>query len=578
MPFNFDWADVTALKPRGEQTANPVIQVTLQGGGTAWLKAAPGGARIAFAGKVMERVGFENQGVFLVARQEAATVLDDLGRRFPAANGALGVMRGRVGQGEDLLVLQHVGGNGTYQEHVDKVRDIKFGKAALDSVVLSFGSVRSDFARMLAADLLLGNFDRISMRPGKGGYTEFMMHTGNFVYDAAAHRFLPIDNDVVSPSLKHLGSVPGMGPRATPTREDLYRTAILGGELMGEGTGWNIQQQKIFPAPFQPSMSELLGDELEQRIAEILSEHAVSSGGQSREDVAATFGNLFKVLAADIAPMVRETMRQLVQELKSPTGTSESLLKTLKACQTVEGMDYSVFKVKSRFAQLMTMSETRDAAASLGHALAYGAYRDWKEALIELAARPAPDYPMPLVQVSQHDKTTKAKRFANTLLTTVGVVDKDKAEEKARALANTMKEDLRKGRYARDQYEALKTEYLKLRGLGSVDNRAIKATLLSIGVLVKHELTELAELFDSINARKRDDVVAVLYAKALAKTAPQIGQHLQHYEAIINNLRQRALGGSGLEKDDLKVMGLWVDGELRDLLRQCQQGHSALTS
>ncbi|NSX16302.1 hypothetical protein [Cupriavidus taiwanensis] len=574
MPFDFDWADVTGLTPRGETTANPVIQMTLNGGGTAWLKAAPGGARIVFAGKVMERVGFENQGVLLVARQDASGVLDALDARFPAARGVLAQMRARVGQGDDLVVLQHVGGNGTYQEHVDKERGKKFGKASLDAKVLGHETVRRDFARMLAADLLLGNFDRISLRPGRG-QTEYMMHTGNFVYDAAAQRFLPIDNDVVSPSLKHLGSAPGqLGAR--PTREDLYRTAILGGELLGAGTGWNIAEKQIFPAPYQPSMSELLGTELEARIAQILLEHAVSSGGVSLEEVSGDYADTFRDLATDIAPQVRETMRQLVQELKSPTGTSESLLKTLKACQNVEGMDYSVFKVKSRFAQLMTMEEPPDTASGLANALAYGAYRDWKEALLALAARPAPDYPMPVVHVTQHDKTTKAKRFANTVLTKVKVVSEDKAEDSARALAKTMKSDLRKGRYDRSQYDTLRTAYLALRGRGSFDNRVVKATLLSIGVLVKYELTELSELFASINARKRDDVVAGLYAKALAKIGFQIGQRLMAYDTIVVGLKRQAQREGGLEDADLKVTGLGHGNELETLLQLCKEGYAGL--
>ena len=260
MPVN--WSELTAVSRPGA-SANPVLKLTF-GATIFWLKAAPGGQRIAFAGTVMQRVGFRRAGAEVLTHDELERLALFPQAQFPAVKEVIDLMRERLRRGEDLVLLEHVGGDGTYEENVYG-KDFDFDNATPEArnaairkhiELIQSPRAQEDLARMIAADLLLGNFDRAAISNDSGGDSrDTHFHMGNFIYDAATQGFLPIDNDMVAPSLEHIPRIyQGTGKErkaVAATKLDLYRTAILGGGLLSDGD--------VFAKPQQADISALLG-------------------------------------------------------------------------------------------------------------------------------------------------------------------------------------------------------------------------------------------------------------------------------------------------------------------------------
>lgn len=578
--LNLNWNQLKTVSAPAK-SANPVLRLEFTSGAIYWLKVAPGGARVAFAEKTMNRAGFKSVGSHLLQPSELGSLASSGRATGAEVASKLAEMQRRLATGQDLILSSHVGGDGTYESKVlgdffsrpgsDDEKDALFRTLGHQHAqLMQSDKAKRDLARMVAVDLLLGNVDRISKKGGEYGEAHF--HMGNFIYDAASTGFLPIDNDMVSPSLHHMPQIrykdeTGKRQARNPTKADLYRTAILGGSLLANDDLWATEDQA--------DMASMLGSNAEQVIFDIISG---KWGKLKLLDDADE--KVLRTVAASLVSMVREEVRSLVKEVKTGANDDDGLLKTLKACENVEGMNYSVFKVRSRFAHLMTLADQPPSSKdTVEHALSYGMYRDWKEDFLKLVARPVPDYPVPYVQVTKFGKSDKAMRVANTVLGKVHILSLDKNEQQAKAIAKTLKKAVRDKKRRLD-YEALKTEYEKsLKGVTDSDNRIIKAKLLVIGVLVNAELAQLRTMLEEMTtAHPHQQVVAKLYAKAFAKQDAKMDAVLSAYETIVASLKRQLVGPDKLlGNDDLALIGVGgTHTSLETLCRDCRTKYGML--
>lgn len=536
--LRLSWSNLQSVSAPSA-SANPVLRLKFNDNSVYWLKVAAGGQRIAFAETVMNRVGFNTVGSELLVPSE----IDGLARfGVPLLyQPILKKMREELAKGKDLIFSRHVGGDGTYESKVYQgAADIaeptaqEFKQAGSRHVQIMQGDrAQSDLARMIAVDLLLGNYDRaaISKKLDSGTRNDHF-HLGNFIYDAASQGFLPIDNDTVAPSLKHMKNVvekdsTGKKTSRKPTKEDLYRTAILGGALLCE--------EDVFAKPDQADLGAVLGIEAEQTIYQIM---ASNWGFKKTFDQQEELD--LKAAARNMVPKVRAEMRNLIHELKAPGPNGQlGLFKTLKAYENVEGMDYTTFKVKSRFAELMSAANQPPSVDSgVKYAVSYGLYRDWKEEFLRVVNHPVPTYAVPFVRVAKLTSEDKAKRSFNTAATSLGILSGDKSETKAKELAGKIKKNVRA---EKSSYNDLKTLYeTRLKNTTDSDNRIVKAKLLMIGVLVKAELHNLLTMLTELTVpQPNQKLVARFYAKAFAKHSIKLAAVVDAYEVVVANLKRQ---------------------------------------
>jgi hypothetical protein len=361
------WGEVTTVTT--VSSSNVVYKFV--GGGQAdvlWIKGAPGLNRVQFANDTMNRLALPSRSRIIAWGDDEHNVVLNTVTRAGDQDSKNKLDRIR-NEAFSLLVMPD--GGKAFFEHMDaqggsdaEVRELRR--------LFSMDSIRNDMARIIAADLLLGNFDRFGVN-SKGG----IFHMGNFALDlSAGARFVPIDNDVVSPSIDHVvkPEVPGK-----PKPEELYAVVIHGGRLN--------DPHQAFPSANQSDMSGLLGPNAEEKIASILYAALPDiNNEQARREI--------RPFARQIVPLVRQHMSTLLGELKHPGGDREGLNALMKAQQNVEGMNYDTFKLKSRFADLMLDAQNFTPREVDIRAAAYQKYRCWKQALPRLFA-PASSYPLP---------------------------------------------------------------------------------------------------------------------------------------------------------------------------------------
>ena len=378
MPFTLqgtDWNELAKVESPGS-TSNVVLKFTGRNGDVLWFKCAPGLERAEFASKVLNRVGYQsNERVVLRTDPEANVILQKISQVAANLANKITEINGKRAS-QNFLIMTEAGKS--YQTLLESVAPEKQFETHL--ALLQKSSIQKDIARLIAADLLLGNFDRIS--PSATGQGKF--HFGNFVLDAtdlaAATRFLPIDNDTLSPSVDDIQC------SKTPTTDDLYRVVIEGGLLK--------HNSALYSANEQASMLQVLGPNADQAIHATLKSIFVTQFTQDAEKDKALLG-----YARIIAPLVKQEMQILIAELKHPGGGRVGLNTLMKAFSNVAAMNYDTFKVKCRFADLMVNAANADPAETQKRAMAYGKYRDWKAEFPKLLKDPT-DYKIPAPESS----------------------------------------------------------------------------------------------------------------------------------------------------------------------------------
>jgi hypothetical protein len=501
MPFtvqNTDWNALARIEAP-KRSANPVMKLVGNANETLWLKRAPGLARAGFASTVLGRAGFQSSDRTIPANsQEAGVILNKL---RPLANTP--VLQQRLQDFEepdraaqDFLLMDSVPGV-DYTDHLPQQPDRAFAEHLR---LLNQSSIRSDLARLIAADMLLGNFDRLAYNSfDKEGKWRAKFHGGNFKIEelAAGARFLPIDNDTVSPSVEHLNAPEG---RAATT-EDLYATVIRGGCLNPGTTG-------AFPAAEQSSMNELLGPNAIDAIYLIIGKYFLAD--LDRPENAGDKAEV-RIFAVMIAAEVKVQMRNMLDELRDNQGR-QGLNRLMKAYNNMEGMNYDAFKVKSRFADLMVNVQNMDVGEAQKRAMAYGKYRDWKASMTRLLA-PVPNYTIPSVAGTKLDLKQAAARKLGNVFTAVKESPKSGPTEVG--LSHDIKKLVRSGRFTEAE---LRAEYAKLVNLPDSDRAAVKAKLLCIAELLQFDIVARSVLLeDVLKSVVPGEWVAKFYCKAIYK-------------------------------------------------------------
>lgn len=537
-----DWLDIKSAAPPGK-SANPVLRLKFDGL-VLWLKVSKGGERVAFAGTVMARAGFGGSGTRILRDAElglAFQVLGKIGETNVSVKNVLERMDEELRNGGDAILLEDVVGSGDYRSYIEKEGGGALSMStgwATHAAVVNMESTQRDLARMMAADMILGNYDRMAVNTADGTN---QFNAANFIYNAATGNFLPIDNDTVAPSLKHVRT----RGNALATQEDLYRVAIHGGILADDDC--------VFPQAEQGSLDVMLGAE-----ANVYLERCLKNfyrGGYSAEDEA-----IFKTAAARIAPMVKEELRQLLRETKTPGGDREGLFRIMKSYRAIEGMNYSVFKVKCKFADLVVNNNasTENAASQ---SVDYGLYRDWKDILDEVSTRPLPSYKVPVVRLQSLGFAQKFKRTVNTAASHVGVLDK--SDLAVKAAADAIKKSVRSGR---DSVEVIRSHYEAIKDQPDTDNRIIKAKILVIGTLIRQELTEMEGFFQEVIKRQTAGLAARFYAKAIRKKELRFHALWAAYRKQIQDLERHM---DALSKDEAATIG---PRALASLVDACARG------
>ncbi len=416
----------------------------------------------------------------------------------------------------DLIVMESAGTD-EYATHLNS-KGAEANRVAEHVRLLGMASIQADLARIIAADLLLGNFDRLAVN-NKGA----KFHGGNFLVDlSAGARFVPIDNDVVAPSFEHVITKND----APATQEQLYAVVIHGGMLKDDN--------HAFPANEQSSMSGLLGANSPDQIYKILNEtmpavpfKGVDPYAQERQQLRQDAGR--------IAPMVQGYMRDLLAELKTPGGQRVGLNALMKAQQNIEGMNYDTFKLKSRFAALMLDAANLDPQEVERRAQAYQKYRTWKQNIRRLFERVLP-YPLP----GKYDRASWGnvavrgveKRFDKDMKQKTGDID----------ATHALKKNVRKGRIDEAQ---LRQEWNTLKAKPDNDQAVVKSKLVCIAKLYTYDLQDRSQLLREVTSiQLGQNWVDNFYLKAIRKRQADLPTIMEDFRTALNTLRTRMEEGS----------------------------------
>jgi hypothetical protein len=528
MPFTLigtDWSELAnILIP--ENTSNPVFGlIGKDGTSILWLKYMAGVARTEFADKVVQRTGALPPGnrKILISDPEAQTVMAALERVGNTTQDAtlkdliqtrIASAKAKAAQkGVDLFLMAPAQG---------KTLDVGLGqkqtKADRETYLLSLLAVpacQKDMARMIAADLLLGNFDRFGMAKKADGGVFVKTNMRNFMvsgndpvhFDPAAVRLLPIDNDTLAPEPKLF--ITGQ----KPTTEEVYQMVLKGACL-------NALDVKTFSSRDQISMDVVLGPQGPRAIAQVLEDMTAvgwAIGGEPSKELKAAAQLIF----ADVQNVLRELMKELK---KNPGGNRQGLNELMKAQEKVDGMCYSTFKVKCRFAELM-LSYNPDSEESMKKALAYGKYRDWKVQLNKLFG-PVKTYTVPQHIPAEQTTTEKFGRAKTQAVATVAailpggkkfaanVIEKASARDHAHGI----KDKVRGGEF---KIPELRKELDELRKIPNPDRAVVKATVLVIAQLqladLNLRLKFATEVFELLPMNTQDSWIPRFYGKAITK-------------------------------------------------------------
>ena len=539
MAFSLNITDWNAL---GEvwspgASANPVLRLkSSQSASPLWLKAATGGKRIAFAGNVMMRVGFGTAGTRVVDDPERAfafrrmhAVVDAMGTAPEVAtlNEIIQAMEARILVGQDLILMDDVQGQ-EFMKTVEQGTKGEYAKTLMPIYLQA--TIQEDIARLIAADLFLGNFDRMAINTGDsirtGSWVKTKYNARNWIYDN--HHFLPIDNDTFAPSLQHLGKTGGgydpvlkkNRPRVDPTPEDVYRIVIEGGVLAA-----TQEMENLFAVSTQGSVDAVLGPEGKKNILAIL------TGDFTPQELTQHAADL-DTLGTAIFKRVKEVMAELIQECKNPKGMQEGLNKLLKAHSNVEGMNYSAFKVRSRFAEMMldTSQPDRSVDDAKSEALAYGKYRDWKEIFLSmLEHNPLAAY-QDLVPTKEFGKLSTPGKFWRGLKNSSPV-----ASSSMRMLlteAEQSKIHVRSG-LPMDK-EQLIQELRNRKPELVLESRFVKVQTLQLSQLLQLEMDQYTAFLNTVVQGTFNDVIGKYYKKALLKRRTDLHALADNYYAMIS--------------------------------------------
>lgn len=509
---NTNWNELTAVDTPSK-SANPVFKLIGQPTEILWLKCAPGLQRAAFAGETMNRLGFQaNERIISRRSTEVGTIIPLL-KRLCTNHTLIAELEKRADQ--DLLLMANVSGT-TYRDHLetlgsqeDKIKDLlqRLGTRA----------IRTDLAKLIAADLLLGNFDRFGIKvqaPTVSTPTGInpTFHAGNFMLDlSAGARFLPIDNDTLVPSVENIDTrtpKQKMSGELPPpaTTEDLYKTVILGGVLYNP----DKNGQREFASDLVPSMTAVLGPNAKQAIYLLLVEcFREQDFDQKQRDLVQGF-------ADKLIPEIAKQLQVLLGELKRPGSGRQGLNDLMKSYNNLAGMNYNAFKVKCRFADLMVNVKKIDMAEAQKRALAYGKYRDWKPRLAILFA-PVEKYGDCLrksteaLDVGMKDRA--GRKFAQAK-------DKFIPGQTDVELSHRIKKGVRSGKFDESQ---LLIEYNQLKNLPNTDRAVVKAKTLCSAQLLLFDLTNRRSLLAEVaQYASLDEWVALFYCKAIYKRASEL--------------------------------------------------------
>ncbi len=247
-----------------------------------------------------------------------------------------------------------------------------------DNIVLFFQNPRfiKDLGRMMAADFILGNFDRVAYIheefEREHVHEEWIrkcplqlgakFHGKNFFVDPGTGEIVPIDNEAILVAVEN-------------TKTDLLNrfgwvgTLIKGGPSAGSGSTFTDSSTPSLDSILSPTM----GPVAIRRICERLFFTQIQASGV----------NLTQFYI-DVAAAIRKNVRRIIDHLKDRMG-AEGLNSRLKFMQNDpfgyarEGLDYNAFKIKMKYAALVT-----DPTAPLADDQAlrqteeYGKYRLWK--------------------------------------------------------------------------------------------------------------------------------------------------------------------------------------------------------
>jgi hypothetical protein len=538
MPFtllNTDWNELGSVVVAGH-SSNPVFQLIGKNGTSIlWLKYAAGIGRVAFADEVMRRTGVVPPGgrqipststeaqTIMAALTRVANTITDANVKKLVENKIVWA-KGRAAQpGVDLYLMEPLQGKTLEMEMA--ARPSRQDRELYLLGLLQVPACRQDLARMIAADLLLGNFDRLGVCQNQDGSLSTTANTRNFMFDPAAVRFLPIDNDTVSPGPEAFKGTP-------PSSEEVYELVLKGGFLdnLVDGT---------FPSKEQHSLGVLLGPQGPAAIAQVLNQMTRAAGepqtGPSDALIAAA-----QQLSAEVATAVRA----LLVELKHPGGSRLGLKVLMRAQSEVQGMCYSTFKVKCRFADLL-LNYNPGSEEAMKKALIYGKYRDWKSELGNLLGA-VKQYIIPQQIPRGQTKSEKAGRAVTQAVGSVaGILPVGKKiaggaveTSNTRSYAHDIKEKVRKGS---PSVKELRAALKQLEANPIQDRAVVKSRVLVIAQLqlsdLKRRFKFTTTVYNLLTANASDDWIGRFYSKAISKRKMDVVQMLSAFSKQVREIQ-----------------------------------------
>ena len=545
MPLSFDatnWSDIRVVAIANSY--NPVFILGSQGTPAAApdlvLKFAPGVERIRFANTVFDRMNMGAGRTRYIARGSAEETAIFAALR-PACVGKPLAERVDTAWNKKELGILLMEFNPA-QKFEDVIGTANMAEIFANMMlVLQQPTIRRDMARLIAADMLLGNFDRIAFRHSETGVGyDAKMHGGNFFYTqlgGVAH-LLPLDNDTVAPTTQHLS---GMA-----TQEDLYRAVIQGVALQSpvDSSG-----QNIFPESNQASMDWLLGPQAADSIATIIADFFFKAYNVPAARDKATY----LPIAQQIVPEVRAALQEILGYRKDhpgPDGAIQGLNTIMQAYRNIEGMNYDVFKVRCRFAELMFAAANGGPVnqgatdESTQRAVAYGKYRDWKKEYLKCFAPPT-FYRIPAAPPPENlgfKQKAERKGAAVRSFFGIGTSPEMVALAALRSEAHAAKSLARKSSIFEDD---LKRAWDRIKDLPETDRAIVKAKILVIADLIRFDLENRCETFHEIcSLAESHDWVANYYCKFIRKRLIELNWTINVFRGQVAAI-QTGLGRMG---------------------------------
>lgn len=470
------------------------------------LKFAPGAERIRFANTVFERMNMSTGRTRYIDRSspEVEVIFAALERACPRGMENRNRIQVARDHREFGVLLMEFNPGQKFEDAIGMTEEALVFHNLIE--MLEKPTIRQDMARLIAADMLLGNFDRIAFMR-KDDFNWGKMHGGNFFYaqmEGVAH-LLPLDNDTIAPSLQHIQVKNGPA-----TQEDLYRAVI-------QGTVLNAPAE-VFPEGTQSSLDWLLGPEAAESIAKIFAQFFRAAKKTPEARTVATY----LPYAQQMVPYVRAALVEILSNRKDqhgPGGTISGLNTIMQAYKNIEGMNYDVFKVRCRFAEFMVDATggapvtQRDTDENVTRAVAYGKYRDWKKEYLR-CLEPPENYPIPgTAPTANMGKMQKAGRKVTSFLR-IGTGDRN--------VAHDVKNWVRGGRATEDD---LRQEWEWVKDIPDSDRAVVKTKLLFISELVRFDLERRFRVLNDVYTMAiAGDWVATFYCKFMCKRARQLIQ------------------------------------------------------